>query len=262
MIMQGDFITILFTSGTILSVVCSLVILLAWCFIPQWRTLQNYISLNQILYGTLHIFFFNFRPLYYLYFDPYLDLILSDNFMRIMIVWSLSSSLLAYLRLVFVYNGKISHGKVIATTFVFYVTFVMTAIDQWLVRALLTLNFFVEALILLTMYLVVMINLFTFIRIVLSVMSCCKKSASRRNLSHVLSLVGVAVICDSAILAQIIVMTAFSSSKPMSCVSLFLYTHRLVFQTIFVLFRKSSMTHFSQFFRKLRNRRFNNMPLV
>ncbi|CAH0586885.1 unnamed protein product [Chrysodeixis includens] len=257
--MNLNFCEIFFNSGTVLSILCVIIMLLAWCIIPQWRTLQNYISLNQILCGTIQMCFINFQPFYH--YDLYWDVILSYYFMRIMIVWSLCSSLLAYLRLVFVYNGKISNGKTKATIFVLYVFFVMTAIEQWLVGNLLTPNFNENGLSLLTIYLVVMSNSIVFIRIVLSVMSCCKKSVSKRNFSHVLSLVGVAVICDSVLVVQLIFVTVFSSSDSMSCAALFFYTHRLVFQSMFVLLRKSSMTHMQLFVRKLRNRRSNNILL-
>ncbi|CAH0586884.1 unnamed protein product [Chrysodeixis includens] len=269
MFLCGPLHILLYFTGTVLSIVCTTVILMTWCLIPQWRTLQNYINLQQILCGTLYMCFFCFQPFSLVnlqelwHDDAYYDWDseLTFDFMRIMVIWSLCFSLVAYLRLVFDYNGKISNGKLKATTFVVYVFSIVTAIYRWLVSYLLNKKKYEHHLMWFVFYGIVSMSLIVFIRLILSVifLSCCKKRVSRRNFGHMLTLVGVAVICDVTLAAQAIIMVDFSHSDNISCVVSFFYFFRLVYQSMLLLLEKSLMTQWKLFVEKLRNCQINSI---
>lgn len=213
-----DFEKTIFLSGAGLSIMCTIALFITWCLLPRWRTLQNYISLNQITNGTLHMCSATATTL-----NPFNDfdgfdyikifVILNGYLFVTTICWLLCSSLIAYLRLVTVYTRKISYEKRKATAFTYLTVAVIKGIGDGIVPNILTLDIDQELCIhFLLLFFVMTIILLLFTRIVISVLSCCKKKISDRNIGHVLYLIGVAILCDSALVAQVIILIYFSGN--------------------------------------------------
>lgn len=240
-------------SGSGLSAVCVIVLLITWCLLPQWRTLQNFISLNHIITGTLYLIFLTLIP-FVSFTDTMYGII--HYCLVTSICWSLLSSLLAYFRLVLIYVGQISLQKRKAIVFVYGTGGVILSVFD-LVLHFIGVGTDENIILLFPVYFIMTINLIIFIRIVLSVMACCHKPMSVRNSRHVLSLVAVAFICDSMLIALVIglfflniTIKEYSLSYPI----VFILTHRLLFETVFVLLTKSTRTHCKLFCRKKINR--------
>lgn len=112
--MEADYKGIHFVSS-IMSLICSAVLIATWCFIPQWRTLLNYIVINQIIRSSLHSYveslpigeMLESRIISHVYFSLFYA----------SLCWSLCASLISYLKLVLICPGKISCGKWKATIF-------------------------------------------------------------------------------------------------------------------------------------------------
>lgn len=245
--------------GTVLSIICSFCVLTTWCILPQWRTLQIYISLNQIIIGTLHlcgITIITIDPINEAYIDYYKMTIFTGYLFLATISWTLCSSLLAYLRLVFLYTGEISHCKVKATIFSYGIVAVVVIVTDGFLSCL-SIDSHEYSFFFLPLYILVSINFVLFIRIILSVMSCCGTRMSNRNMGHVLSLVGVGILCDSVLVTQLVIIITVQDRNWLYCISMFFFTHRLVFQSIVVLLKKSSIKHWKTYIRKRRHREFH-----
>lgn len=247
-----DYNTIIVSfTGSGLSVLCVFVLLITWYLLPQWRSLQNYICLNQIITGTV----FQCSFLIIIMFD-YSETEISYYVLIISVCWSLCSSMLAYLRLVLVYVGKISCEKRKATVFTYGIAGIIIGICDVLIPKLINLHVYFSIFPLLFM---TIINFFIFIRIIMSVLSCGKTPMSKRNIRHIISLIAVAFICDSLlialfffiILSSLLVQTVFGSI-------IFLFSLKLIFQTLFVLLRTSTRMHWKLYLRK-RERRNQNL---
>lgn len=237
--------------GVTLSTVCVISLWTAWYLMPRWRTLHNYISVNQITFGTLHlssiiIMYDNDDPMY-------LNLIMisSVNLFLAVLVWSLSSTLLAYFKLVLIHNEKISNEKVNMTVFVYGLTFLINTLI-YVVKILCNLEFGLAMSRILPNLILIIVTLMIvlFIRIIISVMSCCKKKMSKRKVSHVVALLGVAIICDTGTVIWLFLATIFlnRSMELWFCL-------RLIPQTVFVLLNASSRAHWKWYFNKRRRMR-------
>ncbi|XP_050563164.1 uncharacterized protein LOC126912881 [Spodoptera frugiperda] len=246
-------------SGTVQSIVCVVLLVTTWCLLPQWRTLQNFISVNQVITGTLFIFILTSLQFTDM---PYEMMPLTHYILITSVCWSVSSSLLAYLRLVLVYVGKISCEKRKAVIFAYGNAGIILGISLVIVPNLLFENYsffdhFLKILLAIHIYMLVL-NFIIFIRIVFSVLSCCKtKKMSKRKIKHVASLIGVAFICDS-LLILIPVLLFFSISNVIYYLVVFFICHRLVFQTMFVLFRRSTRLHWKLYINKRKRRKLNH----
>lgn len=177
------------------------------------------------------------------------------------ICWSLCSSLVVYLKLVLVYVGKISYEKRKATIFTHGTAGIIVGISIGIVPNLIsgidnTSNF----IILFSVVLILIVNFVIFTLIISSVLSCCKKSISTRNIRHYVSLIALAVICDS-ILILLVFLLFYSNlhGQSFEYPIMFIFTHRLVFQSMFVLLRRTTRTHWKLYFRKIKKRKVNRM---
>lgn len=241
--------------GVTLSIVCVIALWTTWYIMPRWRTLHNYTSVNQITLGTIHLIF-SFFLIYEA--EIFKDLLPANFFILscgivflAAMCWSLSSSLLAYFKLVLLHNGKISNEKVNITFFVYGLTFFIKIITLVVIKIVFDLDV-VKAAVLglypLCMIIVLMIALF--IRVNISVMSCCKKSMSKRKVGHVLAIVGVAVLCDAGTVSWLF-MALLSDDDIMNV----WFNLRLILQAVFVLFNASSRAHWKWYFSRRRRMR-------
>ncbi|KAJ8723251.1 hypothetical protein PYW08_003163 [Mythimna loreyi] len=254
--MTFDYQEILYFTGSGLSIVCVIVLLITWWLLPQWRSLQNYISMNQIITGTVFLCILTLMPFIKFMNKNY---ILVHYFFIVSICWSLCSSLLAYLRLVLVYVGNISCEKRTATIFTYGIALSTLGISHGIVLKLLSVNGPNDNFIgLFSVVFIMIINFILFVRIALSVLSCCKKSMSRRNFSHIVSLIAVAFICDSILIALVALLIFSTYQEPyLQIPTMFFFTHRLVFRTLFILFKRTNRMHWELYFKKRNNRNVN-----
>lgn len=277
--------------GALVSIVCVTLVLRAWCLLPQWRTLQNYISMNQILWGAVEISWWcllqmysfitcllNTKELYEkikcqnslpyilcmynvqnkkmcgnsimcnnqfmhnrclrncvysndlqrtaeatvcygLY--PFLDNPTLYNVWNVLLTsgvcWSFIAIMLALFRLVLVINKKISYEKRIVTVFALVITavigFLINVSDAFYVHRSDTTLLYVKigenalkSLIASNYWsAIIIVSLALFLKIVVSVMSCCKKPMSKRRFNQIMSLVGVAVLGDIFVMIFIVI---------------------------------------------------------
>lgn len=240
-----DFLLTLATIAPLLSILCSIALWATWCIMPRWRTLQNYISVNQITTGALQLC----SPWLIIENSYLYALIFSDIWLLVSIIWSFSSTLLAYFKLVLLNNDTLIIGKLNVSIFVYGLTFSIQITSlvtkyvyniEYLLREL-VISFFV--LLIITLMIVLLI------RIIMSVMSCCKTAISTRNSRHVLSLIGVALICDTGtVLWLLLSLFPLSNNTFMDC----WYFLRLIPQTLFILFNASSRAHWKWYFNRRR----------
>nr|XP_049703657.1 uncharacterized protein LOC126056099 [Helicoverpa armigera] len=243
-------IFIMFISGSVLSTVCVIVLLTTWCLLPKWRTLQNYISVNQVITGTVYLCG-EITIAYYLHWKTITFVL--NIFLLASVSWSLCASLLAYLRLVLVFGGTISGEKRTVTAIAYGLT-VLTMGISGIVPNIMSVLPYVEF-VLTPLFLMLSINFMIFIRIVIYVLSCCTVKLSRRKFSHVVALIGVGLICDSilfVILTIFILFQDYSKSYTFN-IAQFFFRHRLVFQSMCVLFRKSTRMHWKKYLMRRRN---------
>ncbi|KAG6454304.1 hypothetical protein O3G_MSEX008627 [Manduca sexta] len=250
-------------SGECLSLLCSFLLLITWYILPGWRTLNHYITCNQIISGTLYLLFSNSSSFFKNTLESHSTLKKYYFYLRISsfilsICWSLCASLFAYLKLVLLHSKKISYEKRKATVLACVIFIIIFGNDylklsnSYNASAMLIFN-------------IMIINLVIFKKIFLSVMSCCKTSMSRRNFKHLLSLLGVALICDSftiyfMVSSMILKLTYYGSV--IHQIMYFIFAHRLVFQSVFILVKSTTRTQWRQYIKKTKNRFFNNITLV
>lgn len=248
--------------GSCLSIICVISLVTSWCLLPRWRTLQNYISINQIITATVHLI--GVTAYHLMAFDEDDDTInhpltiLNIYTFLITLCWSLCSSFVAYIRLVLVYCGHQSYEKRQTTIFTYVVVILVKGVTDWLIPKLLNLNRVYKLVVNVhLMFMIMLVILIIFVRIVMSVLSCCKHKMSKRNITHIISLIGVALICDSTLISYLFV-AIFYGETLVGYICKFLFCHRIVFQTIFVLCRSSSRLHWANYIRKRRNNHLNN----
>lgn len=251
----------LYYQGCILSELCVIILVITWCFIPKWRTLLNYISLNQIIIGTIHL-----HCILTINFLLNNDREISEGFQQITgylfminICWSLSYILIAYIRLVLLYTGQMSCEKRQVTVFTYLTVILIKGIT--IILSVLHPEGGNYVYMLIWIFVVIMtLILIVFVRIVVSVMACCQRRMSNRKINHILSLIGIAIVSDIALIGQILFLL-MSPDSLLWNVADFIFTHRLVFQTLLVLFKTSSREHWLNYIKKRRNRYINNIRL-
>lgn len=256
--------------GFCTSSLCSIMLVIAWCAMPRWRTLQNYIYINQIVTGT--VFFISICSIQVFPCDA-CDNSIADLFrhysLYLSLCWSLCGSVVAYIRLVLQYTTKISYEKRISTVFTYAVFGLISAVTDGIIPklcdreidwsywdALYDLTIFEY----LVVYILATVIFSVYISIAISVLSCCKQKISTRNISHVLSLIGVAVLCDSTLLGTYLLQPiALQWDKIwFYYISVIVLTQRLTLQTVYLLFRRSSRILCKIYVKKWRNRFVNN----
>lgn len=261
-------VQIMYIIGCIASTLCIIPLVTTWCLIPRWRTLQNYISLNQIVTGSLHLIGVTISDFIFV---GSIDLVIPISVLTgflfgITLCWSLSNSVLAYLRLVLIYPRKISCEKRQITVITYLIVILVKLISDVIIPEVFELDVYRDEILILivkmyTSFILMTLILIIFVRIVMSVMACCRRSMSKRKINHVLSLVGVALICDSALIAHFIFMVlGFYTS--FYYIALFSLTHRLVFQSMFVLLKRSSRMDWKYYLKRRQNLGFNNIRLT
>lgn len=236
--------------GAALSSAFVVVLWTSWYLIPRWRTLNNYISVNQITAGTLHLiastpFFFNI--------NSNIIVLLRGILFQASICWSLAASILAYLKLALLQNSDLSNEKLNVTIFVYALTAGIKFVCVVVIRRMYHLELLDSMLFgLYPLFLILHIILLLFIRVIISVMSCCKRRMSKRNIVHVIALVGVAILCDIGTVIYFVTFI-FWDSDFME----YWFYFRLVPQAACVLLNASSRAHWKWYYK--RRRRMNTV---
>lgn len=252
--------------GASLSTFCCVILWMAWCLMSHWRTLHNYTAVNQTTLGTLHLIsllIIKFCRKKYLYLFEFA----SDFFFMATLGWSLSSSLLAYFNLVLIHKLKLIGGKVQVTIFVYTLTLV-TQMITILVNRIFNYNADRRELTILQfyplLYMITFILLF-FIRVVVSVLSCFEKKMSKRNIRQLLSLIGVAILCDTGtvffLLLYLIPKAVKGNYRSISYIIFHMkyhkietakvwFTLRLIPQSMFIVLNSSSRSKWKWYIRR------------
>ena len=252
--------------GASFSAICCVVLWMTWCFLSHWRTLHNYIAVNQTTLGAFHLISLLLIKLSKKK-HRYIFEIATDFFFMATLVWSLSSSLLAYFKLVLIHKMKLNSEKVNVTVFVYSFTLVNQMITTF-VNKMFHYNADGRELTVLQFYplvFIITLILVLFTSVVVSVFSCFKKRISKRNVRHMLSLIGVAILCDTAtilfLLLYLIPKAAKGHYKSISYIIFHLkyrkmetakvwFTLRLRPQTLFVVLNASSRSNWKYYFRR------------
>lgn len=256
----------LFISTHLISVVCMICAVITWCKFPKFRTLQNYVSINQTVSSTMQLMIANlsnmlpFLNCYSIFCFEVLIFINAICFYS-MLCWSFCGSLEAYWKLVLLRNSKekMSYGKIRATFFV-YTTITTIMVINLIVRKCIYLRFPISASTnLIPAYYIMTINLLLFIKIFVSVMSCCKKRFSKRRGKNVISLIGVGLMCDSELIFHVTLLVT-SRSDLWITVGQICFVQRIILQLLFLLLKKSTRDLWRKHFER-RRRIANNMLL-
>lgn len=229
-----------------MSIVSVIALWTTWWILPRWRTLHNYISVQHITMATLHLMSLALLS-FYDEEDSVLITFTSGIIFLTVMSWSLASSLLAYLKLVLLQNVKISNEKLLVTLFVYGFTFAIS-VKLAVVEDLYLLHE-TEAILLglYPLFLILILKIVLFISVITSVMSCCKKSMSQRNIGHVLALVGAAILCDAGTMLWLF-LVVFLKDNIMDA----WFWSRMIPQAAFVLFNPSSRAHWKWYFSRRR----------
>lgn len=235
-------------AGAITSTVCVIALLTMWYIIPGWRSLQNYISMNQIIAETMLLWTHEIllRIDKITLFGEDLQLIANLEFFLTSICWSFCGTIVNYLKLVSIHRGKTSYEKRLVSAVVYALVlvaalFIFIGDDA---------HFIVVGV---TVLILEMVNIVLFCVISVSVMSCCCTKMSKRNCSHVGSLIGMAIVSD---LTLMFVMVTMMLSPTLERIGLFFYYLRIIPQTYVLLFNRSSRDQCRGLFRQCNNRRF------
>lgn len=228
--------------GAVLSGVLVAVLWTTWYLIPRWRTLNNYISVNQITTATLHL----------IASIPYFDyiskiLLLRGILFQTSMCWSLAASIVAYLKLVLLHNSDLHNEKLNVTIFVYGLSALIKFVCYVIVR-MYHINIEMLEFMLLSLFpLFLMVNIIIvlIIRVIVSVMSCCKRRMSKRNIIHVIALVGVAVLCDIGTILYFALLVFWDND-----VMEYWFIFRLVPQAAYILFNTSSRAHWKWYYRR------------
>lgn len=232
--------------GIIVSIVCLIALWTTWWMLPRWRTLHNYVSVQHITLGTLHMI----GAALIAYNDDagVLVALTSGIVFFATMSWSLASSLVAYFKLVLLHNRKLSNEKLIITLFVYGLTLIVFFIKLVAVENVYDLEQLeVDCLGLYLLYLILILKIALFISVITSVMSCCKKSMSQRKFGHVVALVGAALICDAGTMLWLFLIL-FLHDDVMDA----WFYNRMIPQAAFVLFNPSSRAHWRWYFNRRR----------
>lgn len=258
-----EVIICIYCAGTILSILCVMALLTLWCLLPPWRSLQTYITLNQIVIGTAYLCYTT--SAYFVYeidIGSVIIITMSGTIFISSSCWSVCASLVAYFKLVFIYNRKISYEKRKVTVFAWGMVGVITGVCKFIPTYFLELdedkNFICETLLaFIPLLLLQTINLAVFLRVCVSVMSCCTDTNFKRSGWHVVSLICVGLVCDSMSIVYIfIIFKGFlSDGDDISAYGISLFAFRLVPQSVLLLFNKKSQALWKQYLRRRRLRR-------
>lgn len=241
--------------GSLVSTLCCILVLRAWYLMPHWRSVQNYISVNQILCGTAHITirilkggFLNFTHLIVL---ELISVTYVVNF-----YWSYIAIMLAYFKLAWGLNETIRYEKRIVTVSAFGMTAIVKIVSliiKYIYKSYKTKNKIDPFTVLLITIITVSLGLFC--RILVSTSSCVKKKISKRRLMSITSLIAVAIIVDFFGIISFMYNLFFlvKRNKCLWIVIEGLNAFRVVPLTIVTLLNKSSREHWQRY-QQRRNR--------
>lgn len=243
---------ILLIIGTVLSIISSILLVLTWYLFPKWRSLHNFISIHQIVAGSLHMCTMNMNK------DIEAVAIIKSYLYIISMCWSLCASLHAYLRLVLIYVGKISYEKRKALLFTYSIVFLVKGITDGIVKYVYNLESSdsISVCQLISVLIINSINLFIFAKIMISLMNCCKQSMSNNRAKRLMSLVGVAILCDMTLTLNLFIVILEALISNFSFLSSITFYFRVVAQAAVVLLNKNSRELWKRQF-KLRKYRLN-----
>lgn len=240
--------------GTYLSILCSLLLTIVWCLNPKWRSLHNFISTQQILIGTVHL------CLLHLYRHNDFAKFLAPKFFMASICWSLCATLLAYLKLVLIYPGKLCNEKSKAAIFSYTTLLIVDCICDFIVPAIFELNKDPNQILLLSLssYILINLNLCMFLNVVFVVLSCCKTRIASTGGTRVVPVLGVAIVCD--IITMLLLLNFILDEPNLGPIKYTLaFDYRLIPHTFVVLFNKSSMEYLKTILRNRRRRALNRI---
>lgn len=255
----------------VLSVLSSAVLFTTWCLLHKWRSVLKFIIINQVFVGTLESCFD-----YYIYKwrndNDYKFIEIEDFLYWTSLCWSLCAMLCAYIRLVLVYNGKISYEKRKAFCFtyssVFLIQGILYGIEKKYFRK--TNELYVQLFCIKLICTCILSNtcIYIFIKVVLSVMSSCKRSISNVRVKRTIALVVVATLCDLLrvfYFSTHTIIMFLSLYRAKGCIEvdiLFaifknILCYRSVFKAIFILMNRSSRELWKKQYRLWKNRALN-----
>ncbi|CAK1551373.1 unnamed protein product [Leptosia nina] len=233
--------------AAILSTIACIAVSVTWCLIPKWRTLHNFISLHQIIIGTLHLYsmtintiFFADRSMLFIDINGYLFLTTLS--------WTFCASTLAYLRLGLVYMMKISFEKRKAALFAYGTTIVCKIVTDIIVPNIFPLKslFLIGLPRMLTVYIILGANFFLFVCVTKSVIKSTS-NLSRARGNRIVALVGVAILSDIAIHTYT---TSLLIHPLLSMVLSPVLYLRLIPQALVVLFNRRSREQWTDYLNK------------
>lgn len=176
--------------GTFTFVLGVVVLLTIWSLMPRWRTIHNYISIWQI--GTsslqqccwcLELYYSTSTALHTFEYHCYIAAM----------CWSTCASVVAYIKLVLLYRGKIE--KTFATICTATLFAVVSSAFSIASRFFVTNTKLLVPVVLVPF--IAMINFCLYVRVCISVMSCFSVPMSDRNYKHVFALLNIAILTDT-----------------------------------------------------------------
>lgn len=244
------------TVGAFLSVICSIVLLIIWCLNQKWRSLHNFISLHQIVFGTCHLcsVAVNDFLLQDLNCEKFCSLITGYLFL-VSSCWTICASLVAYLRLVLLVPGKIMYEKRKAALFSYGLLLTVKVICDGIVPMIFNLtsesDFFITAF---SVYIIMSANLFIFLSVIRSVFGG-DKTIVRKNGARVIPIIGVAVLCD--IITSLVLLDPVIVIIDLDYFTDVLFSYRLVIHTFIVLFNRTSREYWKKRIDLMKLRKFH-----
>ncbi|CAH2072028.1 unnamed protein product, partial [Iphiclides podalirius] len=249
--------------GTILSIISTVALIATWCLIPQWRTLLNYVTTNQIIAGTLHLSTLSLLEVDLS--DASIEIVLEVNLYLFYasLCWSLCASMISYLKLVLIHPGKIHRGKRKATLFSYGLLFLMKIVTNVLIPKMFQLKKYSSDMVieLVSIYSIISLNMFVFIKVVVTVVPCCRKRMFKLRSGNIVSLIGVGFVCDVAT-SLCMLLTMFQLYGGVERIRVrVVMAFRLIPQALVVLFNKRSRDIWSKYLRRRRCIRLNNIAM-
>lgn len=239
------FFTVLNVFCPILSTLCFLMLCVTWYLMPRWRTLQNYMGIQRICLGTIHLVM---CTLYYS--KPHTDPPKQDPneiISRLIktvylasVCWCSSSLIVAYVKLVLRYTGIMTRPKTKVTIMTYAAVAIIETICEVIGRMVTADKPVVCLLRLLALTIITTLNLFLFFKVTKSILSGLKKS------------MGIAMVCDSIIMIltfRIACRETKNSEKLMPYIIL-LVSIRMIPQAFVILLNRSSRSLWKSFVEK------------
>lgn len=241
-------------TGAVLSTVCVFILITA-LLMPPWRTLENYISVNHIVAGTLSLWIEAALPhsISVQFLHAYIDdlrvfLILELNLSSV--CWSLCATIIIFMKLVSKHRSKLRHETITISAIVLGIALIAGGMkyaenydEVW---------FDLHAVgVMIIMIVFEFVNVIIFSLIVFSVTSCCDTKSMKRNCNTTIILICMPIFCDVVVIAYYLV-DLFGES--FNWVGMTIYSLRLIPLTFVVLKKNSSREQWKRMIGQIRNR--------